>query len=133
VIRHYWRNTGERKIFRPFSGNAPIIPANIHIYTISAPSIRLPRHSVVRDLQLKRIGFMGRRKTETTDSGFFLVNVVYEDGTQRSNRKVMQSQMTGFDDVADIRSAIEAQDEKIAEMSGQPRLPIASITRVKGR
>ncbi len=76
---------------------------------------------------------MGRRKTEPSDSGFFLVNVVYEDGTQRSNRKVLQSQLTGFDDAADIRSTIEAQDEKIAEMSGQPRTAIASITRVKGR
>jgi hypothetical protein len=76
---------------------------------------------------------MGRRKTEPSDSGFFLVNVVYEDGTQRSNRKVQKSQMTGFDDEADIRRAIEEQDEKIAELSGQPPMPIASITRVKGR
>jgi len=76
---------------------------------------------------------MGRRKTETSDSGFFLVNVVYEDGSQRSNRKVQQSQLTGFDDAADIRNAIESQDEKISEMSGQPRVPIKSITRVKGR
>jgi poly(3-hydroxybutyrate) depolymerase len=76
---------------------------------------------------------MGRRKSAAISSDFFLVNVVYADGTQRSNRKVPQSQMRGLDDVADIRQVIEEQDQEIEKKSGQARGPIASITRVKKR
>ncbi|MFM2129524.1 MAG: hypothetical protein RL477_1070 [Pseudomonadota bacterium] len=76
---------------------------------------------------------MGRSKQSAADSEFLLVNVVYEDGTQRSNRKIPTSQLTGFDDAGDIRAAIEAQDRKIAELSGQERGPIVSIARVKKR
>jgi hypothetical protein len=69
------------------------------------------------------------KKRSTND--FLLVNVLYEDGTQRSNRKVMLSQLSGFDDEADIRQAIDEQDRKIAELSGQPRASIKTISRVK--
>lgn len=66
-----------------------------------------------------------------SDNDFLLVNVLYEDGSQRSNRKIMLSQLTGFDDEADIRQAIDEQDRKIAELSGQPRAAVKTITRVK--
>ncbi len=74
---------------------------------------------------------MSRRKSITADAEFVLVNVVYEDGTLRSNRKVPRSQLSGFDDKADIRQEIEAQDRKISGMSGQPPGSIASIALVK--
>ena len=74
---------------------------------------------------------MSRRKSITADAEFFLVNVVYADGTLRSNRKVPRSQLSGFDDKADIRQAIEVQDRKISGMSGQPPGSIASIVLVK--
>jgi hypothetical protein len=73
---------------------------------------------------------MGRNRKQDDKAEFVLVNVLYEDGSQRSNRKVSREQFSGFDDVADIRQAIEEQDRKIAEMSGQPRAPIKSITRL---
>ena len=76
---------------------------------------------------------MGRRRADTSDGEFILVNVLYEDGSQRSNRKVPKSLLSGFDDEAEIRQAIEEQDRKIEEMSGQPRGPIASISRVTKR
>jgi hypothetical protein len=66
-----------------------------------------------------------------SDNDFLLVNVLYEDGSQRSNRKIMLSQLTGFDDEADIRQAIDEQDRKIAELSGQSRAAVKAITRVK--
>lgn len=75
---------------------------------------------------------MGRRKPEDGQK-FVLVDVVYEDGAQLSNRKVPKSRLSGFDDVTDIRQAIEAQDQEIAEKSRQPRGPIVSVTRVKRR
>jgi hypothetical protein len=62
---------------------------------------------------------------------FVLVNVIYEDGAQRSNRKVPLSDLSGFDDETDIRTSIEAQDRKIAELAGQSRGPIKAIVRVK--
>jgi hypothetical protein len=70
-----------------------------------------------------------KRRSDTSD--YLLVNVLYEDGSQRSNRKIMASQLSGFDDEADIRQAIDEQDRKIAEMSGQPRAAVKTITRVK--
>ncbi len=76
---------------------------------------------------------MAKKKQSNTSDEFVLVNVVYEDGTQRSNRKIPASELTGFDDDTDIERAIEEQDRKIAELSGQPRGPIKSITRVNSR
>ena len=73
---------------------------------------------------------MGRSRKQDDKAEFVIVNVLYEDGSQRSNRKVSRAQLSGFDDVADIRQAIEEQDRKIAELSGQPRAAIKSITRV---
>ncbi len=73
------------------------------------------------------------KKKPNTSAEFVLVNVLYEDGSQRSNRKVPAGELTGFDDEADIQRIIEEQDRKIAEMSGQPLAPIQSISRVGGR
>lgn len=58
-----------------------------------------------------------------------LFDVVYEDGTQRSNRRVPGQLVAGLDSEAAIRAFIEKQDEEIAERSGQPRGPIKTITR----
>jgi hypothetical protein len=76
---------------------------------------------------------MAKKKQTNASDEFILVDVVYEDGSQRSNRKIPTSELTGFDDDVDIECIIEEQDRKIAELSGQPRGPIKSITRVKGR
>lgn len=72
------------------------------------------------------------RKKQTVNSNFILFNVLYEDGTQTSNRKVPSSEVGGLDGDAPVRSFIEAQDRKIAEMSGNSRGPIKSITRSQG-
>lgn len=61
---------------------------------------------------------------------FVLFNVVYEDGTQRSNRKVPAGLLGGLDGDAPARTEIEAQDRAIAEKSGVPPLEIKSIKRV---
>jgi len=74
-------------------------------------------------------------KKSTSESEFLLFNVLYEDGTQTSNRKVARSELSGFaeDDEDIIRRSIEAQDAKIAAMSGKPRGPIKSIVPVDRR
>ena len=73
------------------------------------------------------------RKRQPAANGFVLFDVVYEDGTRSSNRKVPSSEVGGLDGDAPARTLIEAQDRRIAEMSGNPRAPIKSITRSPGQ
>ena len=60
---------------------------------------------------------------------FVLFDVFYEDGSQRSNRKVPGAVLGGLDGDAAARAIIEEQDRIIAEKSGQPVLPIKTIRR----
>lgn len=76
---------------------------------------------------------MVRNKKPAGNQDFLLVNVVYEGGSQLSNRRVLRSELTGLNDAAEIRRAIEAQDEKIGALSGRPRPPIKSISVVRAR
>lgn len=62
---------------------------------------------------------------------FALFNVLYEDGTQTSNRKVMLHELGHMDGDQRIQAIIEAQDAEIAERSGKSRGPIKSIEKVK--
>jgi hypothetical protein len=73
------------------------------------------------------------RKRQPVSNGFVLFDVVYQDGTRSSNRKVPSSEVGGLDGDAPARALIEAQDRRIAEMSGNPRAPIKSITRSPGQ
>ena len=72
------------------------------------------------------------RKKKPTDNGLVLFDVIYEDGTRTSNRKVPSADMDVIDGDASARALIEAQDRKIAEMSGKSRGPIKSVTRSLG-
>jgi hypothetical protein len=60
-------------------------------------------------------------------------NVLYEDGTQTSNRKVPRSVLAGIDGDLPAKPYIEGQDRKIAEISGKLRGPIKSVTRASRR
>ncbi len=74
---------------------------------------------------------MGRSKKKQKESNVVLFDVWYDDGTRSSNRKVMASELEGFDDDDEeqIRQIIEAQDQKIADLSGRPRAQIKSVKR----
>ncbi len=69
-------------------------------------------------------------KKPTARNEFVLFNVVYEDGSQRSNRKVPAEILGGLDGDDPARAEIEAQDRAIAEKSGLPPLAIKSLKRV---
>lgn len=69
------------------------------------------------------------KKKQAVDTGFVLFDVLYQDGARTSNRKVPAALVGGLDGDDPIRGFIEDQDRKIAEMSGNPRGPIKSITR----
>ena len=64
-----------------------------------------------------------------TRAEFTLFDVVYEDGTQRSNRRVPSEVLNGLDGDAVARTTIEEQDRLIAEKSGVPAMTVKSIYR----
>lgn len=68
-------------------------------------------------------------KKPTARSEFVMFDVVYEDGSQRSNRKVEANLLGGLDGDEPARAAIEEQDRAISEKSGMPPLAIKSIKR----
>jgi hypothetical protein len=76
---------------------------------------------------------MARRPTIRRVEEFVLFDVLYEDGTRTSNRKVPGSELDEIDGDLPVRSFIEAQDKKIAAASGKPRAPIKSVSRVRRR
>ncbi len=72
---------------------------------------------------------MIRAKKPTARSEFVMFDVIYEDGSQRSNRKVDASLLGGLDGDEPARQAIMEQDRTISEKSGLPPLQIKSIKR----
>jgi hypothetical protein len=60
---------------------------------------------------------------------FVFFDVVYEDGSQRSNRRVPAELLGGLDKDEPARAFITEQDREIAEKSGRPALAIKSISR----
>ena len=60
---------------------------------------------------------------------FTLFDVTYEDGSQRSNRRVPSDILGGLDGDAPARAIIEEQDRLIAERSGAPPLAVKSMHR----
>jgi len=68
-----------------------------------------------------------------TREGFVLFDVIYEDGSQRSNRRVPSDILGGLDGDAPARAVIEEQDRLIAEKSGRPALAVKSISRSRGK
>ena len=74
------------------------------------------------------------KKPGTNPKGeFAFFNVVYEDVSQRSNRRVPSELLGGLDGDEPARAIIEEQDRAIAEKSGLPAIPIKSVRRSGGK
>jgi hypothetical protein len=70
------------------------------------------------------------KKPGTNPKGeFAFFDVVYEDGSQRSNRRVPADLLGGLEKDEPARAFIMEQDRDIAEKSGRPPLAIKSLTR----
>jgi hypothetical protein len=69
------------------------------------------------------------RKKLSARAEFVLFNVLYEDGSVTSNRKVPGAMLGGLDGDAPARDFIESQDREIVERSGRTRAPIKSMSR----
>ena len=75
----------------------------------------------------------GMARKPATRLEFALFDVFYEDGSQRSNRRVPSEILGGLDGDAPARVAIEEQDRLIAERSGKPTSAVRSICRSSGK
>jgi hypothetical protein len=71
------------------------------------------------------------KKQQARPNGFVLFDVLYEDGTQTSNRKVPAAELGGLDGDMPARTFVEVQDHDIAAKSGRPRGRIKSISRAR--
>ena len=72
---------------------------------------------------------MARKPGTRTAGDFVLFDVIYEDGSQRSNRRVPAAALGGLDKDEPAKAIIAAQDREIAEKSGRAPLAIKSIRR----
>ena len=71
---------------------------------------------------------MARKPTQRGD--FLTFDVVYEDGSQRSNRRVPASLLEGLDGGEDaVKAELAAQDRAVSEKSGIPPLAIKTLKR----
>jgi hypothetical protein len=68
-------------------------------------------------------------KKPATRAAFVLFDVIYEDGSQRSNRRVPSDLLDGLEGDAPARTFIEEQDRDIAEKSGAAPLAVKSLQR----
>jgi hypothetical protein len=74
---------------------------------------------------------MARKKPGNSE--FTAFDVFYEDGTRSSNRRIANAELGDLDGDVVVRALIEAQDQKVAALSGRPRAAIRSIVRSDGR
>ena len=70
-----------------------------------------------------------RIKSKPQERGFVLFDIVYEDGSRASNRRVPMEILGGLDGDEPARQLIEEQDEAIAQRAGRERRPIQTMTR----
>ena len=73
---------------------------------------------------------MAKKPGSNPKGEFLFFDVVYEDGTQRSNRRVPAEIFHGAKKDEAVRGFLIEQDREIAEKSGQAPLKIKSIHRV---
>ena len=73
---------------------------------------------------------MAKKPGSRSGGEFVLFNVIYEDGSQRSNRRVPASALGGLDKDEPAKAIIAAQDAEIAAKSGVPPMAIKTIKRV---
>ena len=72
---------------------------------------------------------MAKRPGTNPKGEFVFFDVVYEDGSQRSNRRVPAELVAGLDKDEPARGYIIEQDREIAEKSGRPPVAIKSLAR----
>lgn len=64
-----------------------------------------------------------------SEASFVAFDVLYEDGSRSSNRRVPLNALGGLDGDAPAKAIIEAQDRDISLASGRQRPTIKSLAR----
>jgi hypothetical protein len=77
----------------------------------------------------KRIETMAKKKNPKIEDNFVMYDVIYEDGSKSSRRKVNAAGLMRDEIEAFALTEIMNQDRKIAEMSGKSRGQVKSITK----
>ena len=72
---------------------------------------------------------MAKKPGTNPKNEYVFFDVVYEDGSQRSNRRVPAEILGGLEKDEPARGFIMEQDREIAEKSGRSPLKIQSIKR----
>jgi hypothetical protein len=72
---------------------------------------------------------MARKPGTRASAEFVLFDVLYEDGSQRSNRKVPSTVVGGAEGDGPVTDFIAEQDRIIATKSGLPALAIKRVRR----
>ncbi|HEY7244778.1 MAG TPA: hypothetical protein VH678_12965 [Xanthobacteraceae bacterium] len=72
---------------------------------------------------------MARKPGTRAAAEFVLFDVFYEDGSQRSNRRVPSTVIAGPEGDASAKDFIADQDQVIATKSGLPAIAIKSVRR----
>jgi len=75
---------------------------------------------------------MARKPGTRAGAEFVLFDVLYEDGSQRSNRRVPIAVLRGIEGDAPAADFIAEQDRIIATKSGLPAVAIKSVRRAAG-
>ena len=73
---------------------------------------------------------MAKRPGTNPKGEFAFFDVIYEDGSQRSNRRVPAALLGGLEKDEPALGFLIEQDREIAEKSGRAPLQIKSISRV---
>ncbi|MGU3420787.1 hypothetical protein [Methylobacterium sp. D54C] len=70
-----------------------------------------------------------RTKLLPQERGTVLFDVVFEDGSRASNRRVPMEILGGLDGDEPARELVERQEDEIARKAGRPPRAIQSLTR----
>ena len=99
----------------------------------TSPATRPSRPHEPPDRRNASQGVLIMARKKATDNAFVFFDVVYEDGARSSNRKVPSGELLGLDGDLPARTILEAEDDKIAQMSGRSRGPIKTLARSPGQ
>ena len=69
------------------------------------------------------------KKTKAEPDNFVMYDVIYEDGSKSSRRKINMVGLSKDEYEDHARTEIMTHDRKIAEMSGKPRGNIKDLTK----
>jgi hypothetical protein len=105
-------------------------PRKVRTRTADLPCARWPAFSFDRAVLIGDKPPMPKKPGTNPKGEFAFFNVVYEDGSQRSNRRVPAELLGGLDGDEPARGYIMEQDREIAEKSGRPTLAIKSVSRI---